>query len=95
MKSITLQVIKAGDTVDHVQVPQGETGLLFGRDGDVCDVVCSHESISREHAKVYLVDGKVWVCAMLSLCSYRLLRQTCHMVHACPFDMLDYHRYKI
>ena len=34
-------------------------GLVLGRVGDVCDVICDNVAVSREHAKVYPAGGRI------------------------------------
>ena len=41
-------------------------GLVIGRVPEVCDVVCDNTAVSREHAKVYPIGGRIVIVDLKS-----------------------------
>ena len=59
MDQVPLLVATAGP-LRGARYPVTEGGLLMGREGS-CDVVIPDQSVSREHARLLLHNGTVWV----------------------------------
>jgi len=62
-KDASLEVTKNGQVIETIEIGKKQS-YVFGRNGDVCDIILDHPSASRKHAaivhhtsgKVYLID---------------------------------------